>query len=159
MDINLLKKLIKVVESSNITEFSVQEGDLKVRISKNSKSAQMFAPGINYQMPMGHQPSAGTAAEQSSPSPETKKSPDADENLHEIKSPIVGTFYRAPAPDADPYIQVGDNISEGSVLCIVEAMKLMNEIESDIGGKIVKILVEDATPVEYNQPLFLIQLD
>ncbi len=159
MDINLLKKLIKVVESSNITEFSVQEGDLKVRISKNSKSAQMFAPGMNYQMPFGQHSSQVAAAEPASASADAKKTPDADENLHEIKSPIVGTFYRAPAPDADPYIQVGDNISEGSVLCIVEAMKLMNEIESDISGKIVKILVEDATPVEYNQPLFLIQLD
>ena len=79
-------------------------------------------------------------------------------NLHEIHSPIVGTFYRAPAPDADPYVQVGDSISSGSVLCIVEAMKLMNEIESDVNGKIVKILVENGKPVEYNQPLFLIQL-
>ena len=158
MDINLLKKLIKVVESSNITEFSVQEGDLKVRISKNSKSAQMFAPGINYQMPVGNQPPPA-ATETNGASAETKKTADAESKLHEIKSPIVGTFYRAPAPDADPYIQVGDIISEGNVLCIVEAMKLMNEIESDISGKIVKILVEDATPVEYNQPLFLIQLD
>jgi acetyl-CoA carboxylase biotin carboxyl carrier protein len=80
------------------------------------------------------------------------------DNLHEIHSPIVGTFYRAPAPDADPYVQVGDSISSGSVLCIVEAMKLMNEIESDVNGKIVKILVENGKPVEYNQPLFLIQL-
>lgn len=143
MDINLLKKLIKVVESSNITEFSVQEGDLKVRISKNSKSAQMFAPGGNFQMPLGYQHPTDQSVEQAPA--ETKRPADVNEGLHEIKSPIVGTFYRAPAPDADPYIQVGDNISEGSVLCIVEAMKLMNEIESDISGKIVKILVEDAT--------------
>jgi acetyl-CoA carboxylase biotin carboxyl carrier protein len=80
-----------------------------------------------------------------------------DTGLHEIKSPIVGTFYRAPAPDADSYVQVGDNISVGSVLCIVEAMKLMNEIESDVSGKIVKVLVENGKPVEYNQPLFLIK--
>jgi acetyl-CoA carboxylase biotin carboxyl carrier protein len=79
-------------------------------------------------------------------------------NLHEIRSPIVGTFYRAPAPDADSYVQVGAVVSPGSVLCIVEAMKLMNEIESDVGGKIVKILVENGKPVEYNQPLFLIEL-
>ena len=78
-------------------------------------------------------------------------------NFHEIKSPIVGTFYRAPAPDADAYVNVGDTVSSGSVLCIIEAMKLMNEIESDISGKIVKILVENGRPVEYNQPLFLIQ--
>lgn len=77
--------------------------------------------------------------------------------MHEIKSPIVGTFYRAPAPDADAYVQIGDTVSAGTVLCIVEAMKLMNEIESDVSGKIVKILVESGKPVEYNQPLFLIQ--
>ena len=90
----------------------------------------------------------------------TEKAPAAQEvqaNMHEVRSPIVGTFYRAPAPDADPYVQVGDIVSPGSVLCIVEAMKLMNEIESDISGKIVKILVENGKPVEYNQPLFLIQ--
>ena len=78
-------------------------------------------------------------------------------NLHEIKSPIVGTFYSAPAPDADPYIKVGDNITSGSVLCIVEAMKLMNEIEADVDGKVVEILINNGTPVEYNQPLFLVE--
>jgi acetyl-CoA carboxylase biotin carboxyl carrier protein len=89
---------------------------------------------------------------------EDKKVVDEHAGLHEIKSPIVGTFYRAPAPDADAYIQVGDSISAGSVLCIVEAMKLMNEIESDVSGKVIKILVENGKPVEYNQPLFLIQM-
>ena len=155
MDINLLKKLIKMVEQSEITEFTVQEGELKVKISKNSNQAPQvhFQPVADY----GRQPSGlqqfTTSAESKSPvlTEHTKS------NLHEIKSPIVGTFYRAPAPDADPYIQVGDVVSAGSVLCIVEAMKLMNEIESDINGKIVKILVENATPVEYNQPLFLIE--
>ena len=77
--------------------------------------------------------------------------------MYEIKSPIVGTFYRAPAPDADAYVQVGDSVSVGTVLCIVEAMKLMNEIECDVSGKIVKILAENGKPVEYNQPLFLIE--
>ena len=77
--------------------------------------------------------------------------------MHEVRSPIVGTFYRAPAPDADPYVQIGDSVSTGGVLCIIEAMKLMNEIESDVSGKMVKILVENGKPVEYNQPLFLIQ--
>ncbi|HAB54719.1 MAG TPA: acetyl-CoA carboxylase biotin carboxyl carrier protein, partial [Ignavibacteriales bacterium] len=79
------------------------------------------------------------------------------ETRHEIRSPIVGTFYLAPGPDADPYVQVGDIVTKGSVLCIVEAMKLMNEIESDTEGRIVKILVENGKPVEFNQPLFLIQ--
>ncbi len=79
------------------------------------------------------------------------------ENTYEVRSPMVGTFYRAPSPDADAYVQVGSSVGEGSVLCIIEAMKLMNEIESEVSGKIVKILVENAQPVEYNQPLFLIE--
>ncbi len=154
MDINLLKKLVKLVETSDITDFSVEEGDLKVSISKKQPAQAMvslpapaaaYAPTVQENAPQPVQPAALNAPENNS------------ENLHEIKSPIVGTFYRAPAPDADPYIQVGQQVSEGTVLCIVEAMKLMNEIESDIGGKVVKVLVENATPVEYNQPLFLIE--
>ena len=157
MDINLIKKLIKIVEQSEITEFSVQEGDLKVKISKNSSHIPQvsFQPVTDFAKPASiiQEGSVQTAEAPkiTSPQEQTKS------NLHEIKSPIVGTFYRAPAPDADPYIQVGDVIAPGTVLCIVEAMKLMNEIESDISGKIVKILVENATPVEYNQPLFLIE--
>lgn len=150
MDINLLKKLIKLVEQSDITEFSVQEGDLKVKISKNSKGSAL----VNVQPPTLISPTVSQKPEIETsivPSVEVKS------NLHEIKSPIVGTFYRAPAPDADPYVKVGDVVSAGTVLCIVEAMKLMNEIESDVSGKIVKILVDNATPVEYNQPLFLIE--
>ncbi len=156
MDINLLKRLIRVVEKSDITDFSVQEGDLKVRISKrvDGTTGQYVQPQI-FQQPVPTQ-QIETKQETPKDSAQTPKS-DSSSNLHEIKSPIVGTFYRAPAPDADPYIQVGDEIMEGAVLCIVEAMKLMNEIESDVGGKIVKILVENATPVEYNQPLFLIE--
>ena len=80
-----------------------------------------------------------------------------NENLYEVKSPMVGTFYRAPSPDADAYVNVGSNVTPGSVLCIIEAMKLMNEIESEVSGKIIKILVENSQPVEYNQPLFLIE--
>ena len=154
MDLNLIKKLIKVVENSEITEFSVQEGDLKVKISKNSAGMQhtitSFPQVVSQPSEIKHE---------STLQPTESKSTDTGtaHNLHEIKSPIVGTFYRAPAPDADPYVQVGDSISAGSVLCIVEAMKLMNEIECDVSGKIVKILVENATPVEYNQPLFLVE--
>ncbi len=150
MDINLLKKLIKLVEQSEITDFEVAEGDLKVKISKNLGQTFVQMPH-NVEMPRQiHSAAAPEQKIETAPSAVSSK-------FHEIKSPIVGTFYRAPAPDADPYIQVGDTISAGSVLCIVEAMKLMNEIESDVSGKIVKILVENATPVEYNQPLFLIE--
>jgi acetyl-CoA carboxylase biotin carboxyl carrier protein len=157
MDVNLLKRLVKMVENSDITEFSVQEGDLKVKISKNSNknSTQIVASP-----PFAAQPAAPAATASLIPTAEVKdEEAEQKSHLHEVRSPIVGTFYRAPAPDADPYVQAGDSVTEGTVLCIVEAMKLMNEIESDVGGKIVKILVENATPVEYNQPLFLIEKD
>jgi len=150
MDINLLKRLVKVVEQSNITEFSVQEGDLKIKISKNSRQS------VNTVISQPTNPVVQTAEPVAAQEPKAKEE-EVNTNYHEIRSPIVGTFYRAPAPDADSYVQVGDVVSVGSVLCIVEAMKLMNEIESDADGKIVKILVENATPVEYNQPLFLIE--
>lgn len=152
MDVNLLKQLIKLVEKSEITEFTVQEGELKVKISKNSKQnfVQVSSPAQNIQMPV----------QNASPAPinlEIPKETKSDSNLVEVKSPIVGTFYAAPAPDADPYVRVGDSVSPGTVLCIVEAMKLMNEIECEYSGVIEKILVENATPVEYNQPLFVIR--
>ncbi len=157
MDLNLIKKLIKVVENSDITEFSVQEGDMKIKISKNGgETVQQVAIPQQVQM-AAPAPAQETPKSQSAETP--SESGTADENLYEIKSPIVGTFYRAPAPDADPYVKVGDKVGSGTVLCIVEAMKLMNEIESDVSGTVVKILVENATPVEYNQPLFLIKPD
>ncbi len=151
MDLDLLKKLIRIVERSSISEFAVEEGELKVKISKNShaNSTQTIIREAQPGQPQINQPENKPAQKE-----ETKSS---EENIHEIRSPIVGTFYRSPAPDADPYIQVGNSITQGSVLCIVEAMKLMNEIESDVSGKIIKILVENGTPVEYNQPLFLVQ--
>ncbi len=156
MDLELIKKLIKVVEKSGITDFSVEEGELKISISKKAPETNVvhvaaqpetvIAPPVQAQAPVAP--------------PETKKEEKTsaeDENLHEIRSPIVGTFYRAPAPDADPFVKVGDKVSVGTTLCIVEAMKLMNEIESDVNGTVVKILVENAMPVEYNQPMFLIK--
>ena len=151
MDINLLKKLIKLVEQSEITELAVEEGDLKVKICKNNPQNQVFIQPRTDAIKQ-HQES-----DLQNTSAQTSANENVSSKFHEIKSPIVGTFYRAPAPDADPYVQVGDIVNAGSVLCIVEAMKLMNEIESDISGKIVKILVDNATPVEYNQPLFLIE--
>lgn len=152
MDINEIKKLIKVFENADVTELSIQEGDLKIKMSKNgtksSNVSSVLPPSYEIPAPM---PQSAVAK------PKDEGKDDTDENLHIIKSPIVGTFYRAPAPDADPYVQVNDSVSDGTVLCIVEAMKLMNEIECDISGKIVQILVEDGTPVEFNQPLFKIE--
>ncbi|GIK61274.1 MAG: acetyl-CoA carboxylase biotin carboxyl carrier protein [Ignavibacteriota bacterium] len=156
MDLDLVKKLVKIVDTSNITDLEIEEGDLKIKIAKKQRNTQVIAqtnvPFTSAQPVI--QPSSVPAEAQK----QNIESQTVSENLHEIRSPIVGTFYRAPAPDADSYVQVGSVVTPGSVLCIVEAMKLMNEIESDVSGKIVKILVENGKPVEYNQPLFLIEL-
>ena len=157
MDLDLIKKLVKIVDTSGVTDLELEENGLKIKIAKKVRSHQVITQA---QFPVASaQPGVQLAA---SPADETgKQKPEVGAiaaNLHEIRSPIVGTFYRAPAPDADSYVQVGSDVSAGSVLCIVEAMKLMNEIESDVSGKVVKILVENGKPVEYNQPLFLIEL-
>lgn len=152
MDLNLIKKLIKILEASEVTDLEVEENGVRVKLAKKVRVTQavtMAQPNV-VAAPINHQTSVSV-------SKTDEKKADENSGLHEIKSPIVGTFYRAPAPDADSYVQVGDTVSAGSVLCIVEAMKLMNEIESDVSGKIVKILVENGKPVEYNQPLFLVQ--
>jgi len=153
MDLNLIKKLIKILESSDVTDLEIEENGTRVKLAKKVRVNQTVSYGSpQMTAPVNQQTSVSVLKT------EDKKAVDENAGLHEIKSPIVGTFYRAPAPDADSYAQVGDVISVGSVLCIVEAMKLMNEIESDANGKIVKILVENGKPVEYNQPLFLIQV-
>ena len=157
MDLNLIKKLVKIVDTSGVTDLEIEENGLKVKIAKkirNSKPA-MIPETIVQTGAAVAAPGTATKTEAAVETVEAKA--EETSTLHEIKSPIVGTFYRAPAPDADAYVQVGDSVSPGSVLCIVEAMKLMNEIESDVSGKVVKILVENGKPVEYNQPLFLIQ--
>lgn len=155
MDLNLIKKLVKILETSEVTDIEIEENGTKIKVAKKVRIAQpvQTLSAIPSQ-------AASVAVQQTVESkPVEKKSTEesTESNLHTVRSPIVGTFYRAPAPDADPYVQVGDVVSVGTVLCIVEAMKLMNEIESDVNGKILKILVENGKPVEYNQPLFLIQ--
>jgi len=148
MDLNLFKKLIKLVEKSEITEFSIEEGDLKIKIAKNLSSNNLHIP-----------PAQSVQNSNEVVLPQTSVSTPPTSHLHEIRSPIVGTFYRSPAPEANAFVKEGDKVSPGKVLCIVEAMKLMNEIECDVNGQIVQILVENGKPVEYNQPLFLIEED
>jgi acetyl-CoA carboxylase biotin carboxyl carrier protein len=157
MDLDLIKKLVKIVDSSGVTDLEIEESGMKIKIAKKIRSSQVITQA---QIPVASaqpviQPAAAGVEETTKQKAEVETT---TANLHEIRSPIVGTFYRAPAPDADSYVQVGSVVSPGSVLCIVEAMKLMNEIESDINGKVVKILVENGKPVEYNQPLFLIEV-
>jgi acetyl-CoA carboxylase biotin carboxyl carrier protein len=149
-----IKELIKLVEESGITELEVSEGRSKIRISKG------VAPPA-----LAHPPAAPTPG----PAPVPTVSPQPTEsalaegeplasNLKQITSPMVGTFYRAPAPGAEPFVDEGQNVTVGQTVCIVEAMKLMNEIGSDFNGVVRKILVENAQPVEYGQPLFLVEL-
>ena len=153
MDLNLIKKLVKILDTSGVTDIEIEENGFRVKIAKKNRGVQEGT----YPQIMAHSNTPEQSKVQTPAEPaQTEKEKQAI-NLHEVKSPIVGTFYRAPAPDADPYVQVGDYVTTGTVLCIVEAMKLMNEIETDVTGKIVKILVENGRPVEYNQPLFLLE--
>lgn len=157
MDIKDIRQLIKMVESSEIGELEIVEDGKKLRISKNNKSGSNGVMAINPQM-MNYAtpaPAAQPATEATEPSQVESASNVA--NYHEVRSPMVGTFYRAPSPEADPYAEVGQNVEKGQTLCIVEAMKLMNEIESEFSGKIAKIMVDNAQPVEFNQVLFLIE--
>jgi len=154
MDFNLIKKYVKLFEESNISELEIEQDSARIKISKKIESS---THPVNYttQISAAVPPVAVHASK-----PETSQAKEEkNSKLKEIKSPIVGTFYRAPGPDADPYVKVGDTVSSGMVLCIIEAMKLMNEIECDMNGKIVKILVENGKPVEYNQPLMLIEAE
>jgi acetyl-CoA carboxylase biotin carboxyl carrier protein len=158
MDLKEIRQLIKIVESSNINEFELEEEGTRLKISKKQeKNGSVHPSEIQLSHPASpvpqHIPLSVPPAVTEQPSPAVLP----DTNIFELRSPMVGTFYRSPSPDADPYVEVGDSVSVGQTLCIVEAMKLMNEIESEVNGKIVKILVENAQPVEYNQVLFLIE--
>jgi acetyl-CoA carboxylase biotin carboxyl carrier protein len=163
MEIKEIRQLIKLVESAAISEIEIEEEGRKVRISKNSKhSAEtiFMNPAYHQQPPNTTSPTLPAHDLTESLSSEDTTSVLAETvttEYHEVRSPMVGTFYRAPAPDAEPYIEIGQHITVGQTLCIIEAMKLMNEIESDFEGKIAKIAVENAQPVEYNQVLFLIE--
>ena len=153
MDLAFVKKVLKLVEESNVNEIELEEKGVRVRITKNANNVgvlQQMAPAVIPQQQLAVAPAPAVQ-------PAVEPVPVAEKKYHEVKSPIVGTFYRAPAPDAANYVEVGQTIEEGAVLCIVEAMKLMNEIESDSSGKVVKICVENGKPVEYNQVLFLVE--
>jgi acetyl-CoA carboxylase biotin carboxyl carrier protein len=162
MDLKDIRQIIKMVEASNISEFELEEDGIKVKIKKNDSTNPVQISDVQVvtapaPQPVVQTPPKAVMPETPIPVQEEKEESTVSDNLIEVRSPMVGTFYRAPSPDADPYIEVGQAVSVGQTLCIVEAMKLMNEIEAEVGGKIVKILAENAQPVEYNQPLFLIE--
>jgi acetyl-CoA carboxylase biotin carboxyl carrier protein len=152
MDLRKLKKLIDLVQESGIGEIEITEGEEKVRISRQSAApAVMMAPqAMQAYIPGPGMPGAAPAMPAAPAAPPQPTG-------HNLKSPMVGTFYRAPSPGAPPFVEVGQAVSKGQTLCIIEAMKLLNEIESDAAGTVKAILVENGQPVEYGQPLFLIE--
>ncbi|MCA1772719.1 MAG: acetyl-CoA carboxylase biotin carboxyl carrier protein [Halomonas sp.] len=155
MDIRKVKKLIELLEESNISEIEIQEGEESVRISRHPNGATWQPQSMPQYAHPGYQ-QAPTAPAPSTPAPEEDSAPGISYRGEAINSPMVGTFYRSPAPGAKSFVEVGDTVKEGDTVCIVEAMKMMNQIEADRDGVVEAILVEDGEPVEFDQPMIVI---
>lgn len=157
MDFKQIQELIKMINKSNISELSIEQDQFKITIKQKDNEVQQIVtvPAIQaVQQPVAVAPQpVATAPAASAPAATVP----AASNLITIKSPMIGTFYRSAGPDKAAFVNVGDEVTTGKVVCIIEAMKLFNEIESEVSGKIVKVLVDDASPVEYDQPLFLVE--
>lgn len=167
MDLKEIQNLIKFVAKSGASEVKLEMDDIKITIKTGSEDRENtyiqqypVAGQVQQQVPaqtQQQQPQSGSPSTQESTSTSgDKPKPEENSNYVTVKSPIIGTFYRKPSPDKDVFVEVGDSIKEGDVLCVIEAMKLFNEIESEVSGKIVKVLVDDSSPVEFDQPLFLV---
>ena len=159
MDIKEIQNLIKFVAKSGATEVKLEMDDFKITIKTTTEAATIENGGYIQQFPVAMQaaPQVAAPVATTTEAPATEAPAAADNgNLITVKSPIIGTFYRKPSPDKPAFVEVGANIKSGDVLCVIEAMKLFNEIESEVTGKIVKVLVDDASPVEFDQPLFLV---
>jgi len=163
MEFKEIKELIKLVNDSNLTSVSIKQGEFVLKLSKEK---EVVTPTVVTASPqvIAATPVITPTTNTEPVKTETKTSKTAEEttennsqNLITFKSPMIGTFYRAPKADAEPFVKVGDTVTQGKVLCLIEAMKIFNEIEADVNGKIVKVLVDNASPVEYEQPLFLIE--
>jgi acetyl-CoA carboxylase biotin carboxyl carrier protein len=158
MDFKQIQELIKMINKSNIGELTIEQKDFRVTIRQKEEHVTQMVSSAP--APVYHQPAPASAPAQQAPAPTADKAKPADNtsasNLITIKSPMIGTFYRKAAPDKPNLADVGSEITPGAVVCIIEAMKLFNEIESEVKGRIVKVLAEDASPVEYDQPLFLV---
>ncbi len=146
MNIKELREIIEIFENSKITEMDLERQGVRISLKK---TAQEYAREIRIEA-SGEDQLAGVSVEDEG---------SGDGGSAEVRTPMVGTFYSAPTPDADPFVEEGDTVSEGDVVCIIEAMKLMNEIKSEISGKVVKVLVENGQAVEFNQPLFLVEVE
>ncbi len=161
MDFKQIQELIKLINKSNIGEVTIEEKGFKITVKQKEEHIQQViaAPYNPQQSALQYSPPAISAPAAGSALPSNGKSKPAEavtDNLITIKSPMIGTFYRSSAPDKPSFVNVGDETEPGKVVCIIEAMKLFNEIESEVKGKIVKVLVEDASPVEFDQPLLLV---
>jgi acetyl-CoA carboxylase biotin carboxyl carrier protein len=154
MDLRKLKKLIDLVQESGIAELEITEGEERVRIASRAGAAAAPVPAAP--VPAAPVPFATTPVQPTLPPAAGPAPAPAQPAGHVVKAPMVGTFYRAPSPDAKPFVEVGHSVKEGQAVCIIEAMKLMNEIETDVGGVVKAVLVENGQPVEYGQPLFII---
>jgi acetyl-CoA carboxylase biotin carboxyl carrier protein len=161
MDFKQIQELIKMINKSNIGEVTIEEKGFKLTIKQKEEPVQNVIASPVHNLPMmtampQQMPVAQTAA-QVTTSDKPKAADTVADNLITIKSPMIGTFYRSSAPGKAAFVEIGDDVTTGKVVCIIEAMKLFNEIESEVKGRIVKVLVEDASPVEYDQPLFLVE--
>ncbi len=158
MDFKQIQELIKMINKSNIGEVTIEQKDFKVTIKQKEEQVTQVVQAAAPVAPVFSAPPPAALAS-AAPAADKAKAPEATtaSNLITIKSPMIGTFYRKSSPDKPNFVEVGDEVSTGKVVCIIEAMKLFNEIESEVSGKIVKVLVEDASPVEYDQPLFLVE--
>ena len=160
MDLKEIQALIKFVSKSGAQEVSLETEDFKINIKTASGVAEqptiIQAVAPQAAMPVAAVPTSDISAPSAPTAPEDASTSDDSNNYIEVKSPMIGTLYRSPSPEQDAFVKVGSEIKPGDVLCIIEAMKLFNEIESEVSGKIVKVLVEDQSPIEYDQPLFLV---
>ena len=160
MDYKQIQELIKLINKSNIGELSIEEKDFKISIKQKKERDQQttFVAQPALHQPVLVQPTYEAPTVQSQPTvPATAEPVAKTDNLITIKSPMIGTFYKRPSPDKPNFVEVGDEITPGKVVCIIEAMKLFNEIESEVSGRVVKVLLDDASPVEYDQALFLVE--
>ncbi len=161
MDFKQIQELIKMINKSNIGEVSIEEKGFRLTIKQKEEPVQQLIAAPMQAQPMAALPAAPMQMAQQAPAATADKLSKPAEapagNTVTIKSPMIGTFYRSPSPDKSSFVNVGDDVEPGKVVCIIEAMKLFNEIESEVRGRIIKVLAEDASPVEYDQPLFLVE--
>jgi acetyl-CoA carboxylase biotin carboxyl carrier protein len=161
MEYKQIQELVKMINKSNISELSIKEGEFEITIKQESglTGTPVYAQPMVMSAPAAPVAPVAPPAAGAAPAAPEASAAVSNDKLHTIKSPMIGTFYRSSAPDKPPFVNVGDDVKPGQTLCIVEAMKLFNEIECEVSGKVVKVLVDESTPIEYDQPMFLIELN